>query len=40
MELEQVLGLPVDILIQVRNTEPTPFQALAQAHAERLEVHI
>jgi predicted nucleotidyltransferase len=39
MELEQMLGLPVDILIQVRNTEPTPFQIIAHAHAERLEVH-
>lgn len=39
MELEQMLGLPADILIQVRNTEPTPFQTIAHAHAERLEVH-
>jgi predicted nucleotidyltransferase len=38
MELEQVLGLPVDILIHVRNTELSPFQTIAQAHAARLEV--
>jgi len=38
MELEQMLGLPVDILIQVRNAEPTPFQTIAHAHAARLEV--
>jgi predicted nucleotidyltransferase len=37
MELEQKLGLPVDILIKVRNTEPTPFQVIAHAHAVRLE---
>ena len=38
MELEQVLGLPVDIVIQVRNTEATPFQTIAREHATRLEV--
>jgi len=37
MELEQALGLPVDILVRVRNAEPTPFQIIAQAHAVRLE---
>ncbi len=38
MELEQMLGLPVDILIHVRNTELTPFQTIAYAHAVRLDV--
>lgn len=38
MELEQMLGLPVDILVHVRNTEPTPFQTIAYAHAERLDI--
>ena len=37
MELEQALGLPVDISVYVRNTEPTPFQLIAHAHATRLE---
>ena len=36
MELEQALGLPVDILVRVRNAEPTPFQIIAQAQAVRL----
>jgi len=40
MELEQVLGLPVDILVQVRNAEPTPFQTIAKAHAKRLEMRL
>jgi predicted nucleotidyltransferase len=39
MELEQSLGLPVDILVHVRNTEPTPFLKIAHSHAERLEAH-
>jgi len=38
MELEQVLGLPVDILVHARDTERTPFQTIAHAHATRLEV--
>jgi len=38
MELEQRLGLPVDILIHVRHTQPTPFQAIAQANAVQLEI--
>jgi hypothetical protein len=29
MELEQALGLGVDILVHVRTTEPTPFQTIA-----------
>jgi len=37
MELEQRLGLPVDILIHMRNTERTPFQTIAYARAARLE---
>lgn len=37
MELEQALGLPVDILFHVRNTEPTPFQTIVRAQAVRLE---
>jgi len=37
MELERSLGLPVDILVHVRHTEPTPFQTIARAHAARLE---
>lgn len=39
MELEQALGLPVDILVRVKNTEPTPFQAIVQAHAARIETN-
>lgn len=38
MELEQALGLPVDILVHVRDTERTPFQTIAHAHAIRLAV--
>lgn len=38
MELEQALGLPVDILVHVRDTERTPFQIIAHAHATRLAV--
>lgn len=37
MELETLLGLPVDILSQVRSAEPTPFQRIARARAARLE---
>jgi predicted nucleotidyltransferase len=36
MELERALGLPVDILVHVRDTEPTPFQTIAFAQAEPL----
>lgn len=39
MELERGLGLPVDILIHVRNTEGTPFQRIARANAKRLEAY-
>lgn len=38
MALEQSLDLPVDIVIQVRDTKPTPFQQLAHASAARLKV--
>jgi predicted nucleotidyltransferase len=38
MELEQALGLPVDILVHVRDTELTPFQTIAHAHATPLAV--
>jgi predicted nucleotidyltransferase len=37
MELEAGLGMPVDIVTQVRNEFPTPFQVIARAHAVRLE---
>lgn len=39
MELEQRLGLPVDLLVCSRKTKPTPFQLIARAHAVRLELH-
>ena len=38
MELEGALGLPVDLLFHEKNTEPTPFQAIALTHATRLEI--
>ncbi len=37
MELENGLGLPVDVLTQARDAEPTPFQRIARAGAVRLE---
>ena len=40
MELEQALNLPVDILVHVRDTEPTPFQTIAHANATRLAVQL
>lgn len=39
MELEQALGLPVDILVRVKTTEPTPFQVIVKAHAARIETN-
>lgn len=36
MELESRLGMPVDIVSQVRNAVPTPFQTIARASAIRL----
>lgn len=30
MELEQLLGLPVDVLVHTRNTEASPFVELAR----------
>ncbi len=38
MGLEQALGLTVDILVYVRNTELTPFQTIAYTDATRLDV--
>lgn len=37
MELESLVGLPVDIVAQVRDSAPTPFQRIARANAVRLE---
>ncbi|MHB9118254.1 MAG: nucleotidyltransferase family protein [Burkholderiales bacterium] len=36
MELESRLGMPVDIVSQVRNAVPTPFQTIVRASAIRL----
>jgi uncharacterized protein len=37
MELESLVNLPVDIVSQVRDATPTPFQRIARANAVRLE---
>jgi predicted nucleotidyltransferase len=37
LELEERLGLPVDVISQARDAEPTPFQRIARAAAVRLE---
>ncbi len=37
MELETLVSLPVDIVSQVRDSPPTPFQRIARANAVRLE---
>ena len=37
LRLEAALDIPVDVLACARNTEATPFQALAMARAVRLE---
>lgn len=37
MELETLVNLPVDIVSQVRDSAPTPFQRIARASAVRLE---
>lgn len=37
MELEQRLGLPVDLVFRLRNAKPTPFQLIARHRAVRLE---
>ncbi len=37
LEIETRLGLPVDIIVRVRSTPPTPFQKIARARAVRLE---
>lgn len=38
MELENRLGLPVDIVAKARSATPTPFQTIARARAARLEM--
>ena len=37
MELEALVNLPIDIVSQVKNSTPTPFQRIARANAVRLE---
>ena len=37
MELESLVSLPIDIVSQVHNSAPTPFQRIARANAVRLE---
>lgn len=37
IELEDLVGLPVDIVVQARNATPTPFQRIARANAVKLE---
>jgi predicted nucleotidyltransferase len=37
MELESLVGLPIDIVSQARNSAPTPFQRIARAGAVKLE---
>lgn len=39
IELEALLGLPVDILAQAHTQAPTPFQLIARAGAVRLEAN-
>ncbi len=38
MELEALLGLPVDVVARARNMPPSPFQRLVRAQARKLEV--
>jgi predicted nucleotidyltransferase len=38
MELEDQLGLPVDLVVKARGLESTPFQTIARDGALRLEV--
>lgn len=38
MELESLLGLPIDIVSQNRNAIATPFQIIAQSSATRLDI--
>ena len=38
MELESLLGLPVDIVSKSRGTVATPFQIIAQAQSAQLEI--
>ena len=35
--VEDLVGLPVDIIVQTRNAMPTPFQRIARANAVKLE---
>lgn len=37
LELEEGLGLSVDVISRARDAEPTPFQRIARAAAVRLE---
>lgn len=37
MELEQALGLPVDIIVQDEDSQCTPFQEIAYANSIKLE---
>ena len=37
LELENRLGLPVDLIVKTRAAAPTSFQTIARAHAARLE---
>ncbi len=37
MDLESLVGLSVDIVVQLRHGAPTPFQRIARANAVRLE---
>ncbi len=37
MELERLLGRPVDVLVHKQGTTPTPFQRIAKAKSLRLE---
>ncbi|HET9114371.1 MAG TPA: nucleotidyltransferase domain-containing protein [Burkholderiales bacterium] len=38
MELESLLGLPIDIVSQNRNAVATPFQIIARSTATRLDI--
>ncbi|UHD17689.1 nucleotidyltransferase family protein [Thiocapsa bogorovii] len=39
LELEERLGLPVDVISHARDEEPTPFRRIVRAAAVRLEAH-
>lgn len=40
MSLESRLDLPVDVVSQVRNVQPTPFQIIARSGATRLDMQL